>query len=53
MEAMRKSANSSSRGHRQSQPGLNDTRKPYVVIEESKSKRPLIGGEWEAHQGKL
>lgn len=47
MEAMRKTANSSSRGHRHSQQGLNDTREPYVVTEDGKGRR--IGVEWEAH----
>lgn len=40
MDTMRKTASSSSRGHRHSQPGLND-------------KGGRIGVEWEAHQGEL
>lgn len=38
MEAIRKTANSSSRGHKNVQPGLNDTREPYVVTEEDKGR---------------
>lgn len=51
MEAIRKTANSNSRGHKHIQPDLNGTREPYVVTEEDKGRR--IGEEWEAHQGKL
>lgn len=45
---MRKTANSSSRGHKHTHRGLNDTREPYVVTEDGKGRR--IGVEREAHQ---
>lgn len=50
---MRKTANPRSRGHRDSQAGLSDTRDPHIVIEENKSKMPRIGGERKANQGEL
>ena len=48
MEAMRKTENSSSRGHRNSQQGLNDTRERFVVAEDGKGRR--TGVEWKAHK---